>query len=264
MMDKFAIVALCLIAIGMISCKSPDTKKNQENLEKEVEIKDRFASEKIIAESCVYHGSEKIKSASVTFDFREFHFEYLHTDSGLVRSRSFNDSLANSFEDVWSRTSLERFKNGKKIQLTEKKAEAYKSSINSVFYFAFLPKSLRDPAVNLNYLDTVSIDKNKYHKIKVTFDQEGGGEDHEDVFIYWFDLNDYSMDYLAYSYKTDGGGIRFRSFKNRRRIQGIAFQDYINYKPKSDDISLEHTDQAFEKGNLTEVSRIELENVSVD
>lgn len=263
-MDKVAIVGLCVVVLGMISCKSPDTKKNQGNLKKEVEIKDRFAPEKIIAESFVYHGSEKIKSASITFDFREFHFEYLHTDSGLVRSRSFNDSSGYLIKDVWSRNALNRFEQGEKVQLEAEKAAAYKSSINSVFYFAFLPKSLRDPAVNLTYLDTVSIDKNKFHKIKVTFDQEGGGEDHEDVFIYWFDLNDFSMDYFAYSYETEGGGIRFRSFKNRREIQGIVFQDYINYKPESDDISLENTDQAFEKGNLKEVSRIELENVSVD
>lgn len=263
MINKFGVVGLCLV-LGMLSCKSPDTKKNQEDLTKEVEIKDRLAPEKIIAESFVYHGSEKIKSASITFDFREFHFEYLHTDSGAIRSRSFKDSLGNSIKDVWSRNSLDRFKNGEKIELTQERTEAYKSSINSVFYFAFLPKSLRDPAVNLTYLDTVLIQEKEYHKVKVTFDQEGGGEDHEDIFIYWFDLNDFSMDYFAYSYETNGGGMRFRSFKNRREIQGVIFQDYINYKPNSDDIALEKTDQAFENGNLKEVSQIELENVKVE
>ena len=100
--------------------------------------------------------------------------------------------------------------------------------------------------------------------MRVTFDEEGGGEDYNDIFIYWFDKEDFSMDYLAYQYFTEGGGIRFREAINVREIEGITFQDYVNYKPDSDSIKLVGIDQVFENGNLIEISRIELENVKVD
>ena len=68
------------------------------------------------------------------------------------------------------------------------------------------------------------------------------------------------MDYLAYSYEVDGGGVRFREAYNTRKIGGVLFQDYVNYKHlKNTDVST--FDILFEKGELKELSRIELENV---
>ena len=71
------------------------------------------------------------------------------------------------------------------------------------------------------------------------------------------------MDYLAYSYETDGGGIRFRAAYNPREINGLRFQDYVNYKPQGLDVALKDLDYLYEQGSLIEVSKIELENVKV-
>ena len=69
--------------------------------------------------------------------------------------------------------------------------------------------------------------------------------------------------YLAYSYKTDGGGIRFREATNPRRVGGILIQDYINYKPEDESIPVDSLKPMFIEGRLQKLSEIKLENVNV-
>ncbi len=59
---------------------------------------------------------------------------------------------------------------------------------------------------------------------KLTFNEDSGGDDFEDVFIYWFNTETYRMDYLAYEYHTDEGGMRFREAFNPREINGVLMQ----------------------------------------
>ncbi|MEO0474056.1 MAG: DUF6503 family protein, partial [Bacteroidota bacterium] len=75
---------------------------------------------------------------------------------------------------------------------------------------------------------------------------------------------DHSLDFLAYSYETEGGGYRMREAINRRMINGVLVQDYINYKPVDEEnVVLEELDQVYEKGGLEELSRIINEEVYV-
>lgn len=89
--------------------------------------------------------------------------------------------------------------NGSKVELPEERENAYANSVNSVIYFALLPHGLNDAAVNKEYLGEAIIKDQPYHKIKVTFDPEGGGSDHEDEFIYWIHQKSNSMDFLGYN-----------------------------------------------------------------
>lgn len=80
---------------------------------------------------------------------------------------------------------------------------------------------------------------------KITFAKEGGVEDFENVFYSWFDMEDYSKDYLAYCYiEKKGTGMKFRKAYNTRRINGIMIQDYVNMKPKSKELNLEKIHEA--------------------
>ena len=99
--------------------------------------------------------------------------------------------------------------------------------------------------------------------IKITFNQEGGGEDFQDEYRYWISQEDHKIAYLAYNYLTDGGGTRFRKVQNAREINGIGIQDYVNYKPYQKFISLDSLPQLFEKDSLIEVSLIENKNIKV-
>ncbi|MEQ9008947.1 MAG: DUF6503 family protein, partial [Ekhidna sp.] len=117
-----------------------------------------------------------------------------------------------------------------------------------------------------SYEGTIKINDKNYHKIKVTFNQEGGGEDFDDIFYYWFDAEDYSMDYLAYSYveEDEGRGLRFRVAYNSWKINGVTIKDYKNLKPKiKDSVPLEVFDRAYMDGKLIELSLIELKNMSI-
>jgi hypothetical protein len=64
--------------------------------------------------------------------------------------------------------------------LPEEKETAYANSLNSVIYFALLPHGINDDAVNKEYLAETTIKDQPYHKIKITFDPEGGGSDYEE------------------------------------------------------------------------------------
>ena len=103
-----------------------------------------------------------------------------------------------------------------------------------------------------------------YHKLEVTFAQEGGGTDYEDVYLYWIHPQTYTLDYLAYSFHTDEGGLRFRKSYEPQVIGGIRFQNYINYEPLRQETPLLDLDKLFAAGKLKELSRIELKNIQVN
>ncbi len=210
-------------------------------------------------------GTEKLLNSKVSFTFRNIQYTYSMLDGNYEYVRIQKDTLKNKIEDILTNKGFSRYINGKKIDLTDEKRTAYTASINAVIYFAFLPLRLNDVAVNKNYEESTKINGKTYHKLKVTFDVEGGGEDHEDVFYYWFDTSDYSMDYLAYSYnEKKGKGMRFRVAYNSRKINGVTIQDYKNLKPRNENsLHLSETDQAYIHADLEELSLIELEDVAI-
>jgi hypothetical protein len=211
-------------------------------------------------------GVQQLKNSSATFVFREIDYTYKMSNGGFEYTRSQQDSLGNTIKDVLTNDGLQRFLENEQVEITEKKQAAFSASINSVIYFAFLPMSLNDAAVIKEYKGLSNIKDIDYHKVKVTFKAEGGGEDHEDEFYYWFDAKDYGLDYLAYNYREDDGqGVRFREAFNQRIINGVTIQDYRNFKPaEKTNFELETMDQAFEKNQLTLLSVIELELVYVE
>ena len=142
-------------------------------------------------------------------------------------------------------------------------ASRYSNSINSVNYFVLLPFGLNDAAVNKRYLKQVDTAEGSYHLIEVTFKQEGGGKDFEDVYLYWINTETFKPEYLAYSYLVDGGGTRFREAFNERYIKELRFVDYRNYKPPTKETPLEQLFDLFKEGELTLVSTIATENVVV-
>jgi hypothetical protein len=135
--------------------------------------------------------------------------------------------------------------------------------VNSVFYFSQLPYGLNDPAVKKELLADVSVNDEPYYSVKVTFRQKGGGTDFDDEFMYWVHKTNHTVDYLAYSYAVNGGGIRFREAYNAREIGGIRFVDYRNFKPTSLEIELEALPRLFEYKGLELLSTIETEGVQV-
>jgi len=208
-------------------------------------------------------GGEKYIDAEIVFDFRDKQYTAIRKNEIYQYEREFKDATQ-VIRDVLNNEGFKRFVNTEEIVVADSMSVKYAASVNSVHYFALLPYGLNDAAVIKENLGSVSIKGKNYHKIKVTFQQEGGGEDFEDVFLYWVNTETYTVDYLAYSYQEDSGvGIRFREAYNVRTINGLRFVDYNNFKPKEESLNLLDTDKAFEAGNLKLLSKIELKNITV-
>jgi hypothetical protein len=177
--------------------------------------------------------------------------------------RTFSDSTG-QFIDKLTNDGYSRTHNDSLVTLDEEWAGKYSRSVNSVIYFFRIPFVLKDEAVKPELLGTITINDHTYYKVRVSFSEEGGGDDFDDSFIYWINQESYSIDYLAYSYSTDGGGKRFREAINPRTINGLYAVDYINYKPNDMDIAIEEYDKYFLEGGMKELSRIENENISIE
>jgi len=235
----------------IISCQ-----KNENKLNSGVQV--------IIDQSIKVSGADKYEKSTVRFDFRDKSY-FAYRDNGIFElGREFvqdNDTIIDSFTN----SKFTRLLNNKPFEVADSMATKYTASINSVHYFSKIPNGLNDTAVNKELLEDEAISGKDYYKIKISFTEDGGGEDFEDVFIYWIDKENYKIKYLAYSYdEDDGKGMRFREAYNERYVNGIRFVDYNNYKPKTKDQSLLDLGGAFKNNQLDLLSKIELEFIEVD
>lgn len=96
-----------------------------------------------------------------------------------------------------------------------------------MIYLALLPYGLNDPSVNKTFIREFSIRDKPYYLIKITFDLRGGGDDHEDVFFYWINKDQFTVDYFAYSYHADEGGVRFREATIKDGLNEYSFRTIL-------------------------------------
>lgn len=220
--------------------------------------------QKIVDQAIAAHGGQLFEGRTLSFDFRDKNYLVQRKADGYTYIRSFEDDSLGQVKDVLiNSTTLERYANDTLLDISDEWKKKYANSVNSVLYFCQLPYGLNDEAVIKEYLGQKVINNKLYEKIKVTFRQENGGEDFEDVFVYWFNAETFTLDFLAYSYLTDGGGKRFRQAINRRTIKGMIFQDYVNFEPANPNTKVEDLDKAFNEASLIELSQITNENIEI-
>ena len=205
------------------------------------------------------HGGIKYETAHYAFVFRNKNYTF-HNNHGKYTYTLSQEKNGVGYHNILTNDSFTRTQNGVQQALTQKQITAYTEGVNSVVYFATLPHKLNDPAVNVSHEGTTTISNKKYQVMKVTFDEEGGGRDFEDNYYYWINDSTKLIDFLAYDYKVNGGGVRFREAYNPRRVDGILFQDYINYKAPVG-TALSSLPQMWERKELKELSRIDTESV---
>ncbi len=213
-------------------------------------------AEKIIEECIKTHGGAHYQDFDVSFDFRQFKVRLVQSQGKFSYERQTTDTLNNTYKDVLTNDSFVRTMNGKTQELSPKDTDKYREGTNSIAYFVLLPYKLSEPAVNLVYAGETTLEGQKYDKIKVTFDKEGGGKDHEDEFCYWIHQTKHTLDYLSYA----NGGPRFRKATKRETVGGIVFQDYENYEILDKTIPTFEYDKAFVKGKSKLLSKIEQTN----
>lgn len=255
---KYTIIVA--FSIFLLNCKN----------EKQDISKEQQTAQSIIDTSIEVAGADKLNTSTIEFDFRDKHYKAYRNNGKFLLERYFEDSGGQYFDsitnikDVVNNKGFQRFVNDFPMAVPDSMAVKYSASVNSVHYFSVLPYGLNDTAVNKELMEDISVKNKTYSAVKVTFNQDGGGEDFEDVFMYFTDKETGKVDYLAYSYnEIDGKGIRFREAYNERYIEGVRLVDYNNYKPEDSSISLKDLPQLYESGKLNLLSKIELENISV-
>ena len=221
-----------------------------------------LTAQQIIDKAIERAGGDLYTCSNIDFMFRDRMYSLEYDDNMKVLKRIF-DADSSTVIDIRTNKGFERIVGDQVVQVADTMARKYANSINSVHYFAYLPYGLNDPAVNKKLLDERTVKGQHYYTIQITFDQEDGGDDFEDVYVYWINKESFTPDYLAYEFHVDGGGMRFREAYNERFIEGIRFVDYSNYKPV-DKASLYQLDELFAANKLELLSKIELEDIRVN
>lgn len=221
-----------------------------------------YDAQELVDAAIKAHGSQ-FKGNVVSFDFRDRRYTVKRKKSGYVYTREWQDDSLGFVKDILVNSSkFTRIVEGDTVEVDEEWTKKFTSSVNSVLYFFQVPYVLNDAGAEKKYLGEFEMKGVKYLGVQVTFSEEGGGEDHEDVFIYWLHPEKKTVDFFAYSYLTEGGGVRFRESINRREFKGLLVQDYINYKAEKG-TALESLPALFEKGELEELSLIENDKVKI-
>jgi len=223
---------------------------------------EELSADEIINKTIAAAGGDIYRKATVNFKFRENQYKSVRNGGEFLLEREIKDSL-DIIRDVVSNTGYQRFLNDSLITVPDSMVVKYTGSINSVHYFAHLPYGLNDKAVNKELVGDAEINGMPYFQLKVTFSQDGGGTDHHDEFLYWIHKENFTIDYLAYKFHINEGGLRFREAYNPRIIEGIRFVDYKNYTQEDFNTDLCQLDELFEEGKLKLLSKIETEDVNV-
>lgn len=227
------------------------------------EEKKQLSAQEIIDKTIENAGGKKYDNAIINFTFRDTKYSSKRQSGQFELTRILTDSLG-TLKDVLDNNGFQRSKNEIKVDLPDSMATKYANSINSVHYFVQLPYGLNSDAVVKELAGEAKIKNEKYYKIKVTFKQDGGGTDHDDIYMYWINQVNFTVDYFAYKFYTGKGGIRFREAYNPRMIGGLRFVDYRNYNIDPwEDVDLKTLDELFKEGKLDLLSDIKTEDISV-
>lgn len=243
----FAIVCV----LTLIACKNEKPSKKE------------ATAQSVVDSAIAISGGSRYETKKVTFQFRDKVYKSEMVEGKKVLKRiTPTDSVI--IKDVKTATGFKRYFNDSLQVIADTLANKYANSVNSVHYFSRLPYGLNDPAVKKELLGEASINGETFYKIMVTFSQENGGKDFDDIYLYWFNKSDFKPKYLAYEFHVDGGGIRFREAYNERYVNGIRFVDYNNYKPKKGEtVDFFKIDSLFEANALELLSKIELKDITV-
>lgn len=221
-----------------------------------------ITAQDIVNKAIAISGGAKIDNATLSFRFRDKAYKAFRRFGNYQLERSFVEG-EKVIIDILDNEKFERFVNFEKVELIDSTKNQYKGAVNSVHYFSVLPYGLNAEAANKKYIDTVRIKGEKYHKIEVTFNKENGGDDFNDIFLYWINSETYKVDYLAYEYHVNESGKRFREAFNERVVDSVRFVDYNNYEPIDKTATLYSLDRLYEENKLKLLSKIELDSIDV-
>ncbi len=158
---------------------------------------------------------------------------------------------------------LQVWKNGEIEAVEAGEEQRYRDWAMARVYFCFLPFRLGDESVYQRDLGLVDWDGRRLHKVKVTF-EPGTSSAAGDEYLYWFDPESARLEYFAYSYDDNGGGLRFRRAVRHRRIGGLLFFDQENHGADGLGLSVDEIDADYVRDSMRHVSTVRLDPIRVE
>ena len=221
-------------------------------------------STRAVATSIDRHGGDVFERSRIQFTFRDTRFEVVRDGGRFRYERSYPGPDGLMVREILHNDGVELWIGDRQAPLDAPERARIREAINSVVYFNFLPFHLNDPPVRLRDLGEDQIAGEPYHRIEVTFREEGGGDDWDDRFVHWIHRDDHTLDYFAYRYHRGEGGTRFRRAVNRREIGGVLVQDQENFRSVDPIGDIADYGQRFDEGSVELVSMVEMEDVRVE
>lgn len=215
--------------------------------------------ERLIERAVEAHRARKLASATVEFSFRDVPYR-MTRDAGRFRYERWP---APGRREVLTNRGFTLYIHGRPAKLSPVAAAARSRSLNSVVYFASLPYVLLDPAVRARAVGPQGVGGRALDVVEVRFVAEGGGEDHDDVFRYWFDPETGELAYLAYSFTRGQGGVRFRERTGVVVSEGVKLVNWANFGLPDPSVDLASLPELWSRGELPRLSNVELEDVEV-
>ncbi len=222
-----------------------------------------LTAQKAVNKALEHTGSGLLNNSLLQFKFRDYYYRAIRKDIGTTYERCLDKDCKEQRDLLDIDGTFKRFRENVPIPIPDSMQSRFAASVNSVHYFSVLPFGLNAPAVEKKLIDENTVGGKTYYRVQVTFKQEGGGEDFQDVYLYWIHKDTYEVDYLAYNYQVDGGGTRFREAYNKREINGVTFADYRNYKSDTKFPPLTQLDSLFDQNKLKLLSKIEIEEIEL-
>lgn len=243
----------------LVSCAG-GTDIDSEAVKQDVVAEEMTKGEMIIATALNAHGGSAYDHAHIQFDFRETVYTFKNDGDNYEYTAAYTKDSLKVF-DVLNNDGFTRAIGGQLEFLKKDQIVNYSEKLNSVIYFATLPFKLKDKSVNKTFIGEIAIKGEHYDMVEVTFSEEGGGVDFKDVYYYWVNQKTSFIDYFAYSYEVNGGGIRFRAAFNPREVAGIRFQDYVNYSAPVG-TAIADLPALYESGELEQISIVGTDNIN--
>lgn len=220
------------------------------------------AAHDVLSRAAGAHGLTRDRRLAIDFGFRGTPYR-LRLDGTDVRyARTVRDRQGERVDTLVGST-FEVRRGATVVDVAPDRAGAWRRSLNSVAYFATLPRPLFDDAVIARSLGRSTLAGRDWDTVEVRFHEEGGGDDHDDVFRYWFDPQTGEMAYLAYTFRVNGGGVRLRRVIGRHEVEGVVLLDWANLGLDGPSHTIDAAVAAFERGELPQLSTIELADVRV-
>ncbi len=219
----------------------------------------------IVDRAIEHHGGEIYRHSETELDLcsKSGCFQVVARMDGDAWTYKVSGKSRDSHQEVISthdRLTVRR--DGSEVTVAADQEQGFRDWAMARVYFCFLPFRLNDPSVLKQDLGLVDWDGRSLHKVKVTF-EAGSSTDAGDQYMYWFDPETARLEYLAYSYDDNGGGLRFRRAVRHRRIGGLLFFDQENFGADGPGLSVDAIDAAYVRDSMRHVSTVRLEDIQV-